>query len=69
MGNWQPIETAPELDRIWVAGWQPRNQTTRGYWWWHEDCCYEGKAIEHPEATLWCRIVLPDLPPSPEKTA
>ena len=63
--TWRPIETAPDLDRVLVAGWQPRNQTTRGYWWWNEDVTCDGKAIESPEAILWHPIVFADFPAPP----
>lgn len=60
--DWEPISTAPDLERIWVAGWQKPSSTHRGYWWWQEDCADNGKGIEHPNALLWCPIVLPPLP-------
>ncbi len=66
MNDWQPIETAPELERVFVAGWERRSGRVDGYWWWHEDHCYEGKAIEHPNATMWCPINLPPLPEPPK---
>ncbi|HQT65951.1 MAG TPA: hypothetical protein PLO16_15740 [Acidocella sp.] len=64
-GGWQPIESAPELDRIWVCGWQKPSGSVIGYWWWHEDVCVNSRALEHPEATHWAVIVLPDFPPAP----
>ncbi len=65
--EWQPIETAPDLERIWVAGVQPRARSGGcvAYWWWHEDAVHEGKAIEHPNATHWVRIILPASFPYP----
>lgn len=66
VGQWQPIETAPDLDRVWVAGWQKPSRGCAGYWWYHEDVTSDGAAIEHPEATLWCEIVIPAFPPAPE---
>lgn len=57
-----PIDTAPDLERVMVAGIQPRG-TCQAYWWWHEDCVSDGKAIDHPEATHWFAIALPDFPP------
>lgn len=64
--SWQPISKAPELDRVFVAGWQPRRGNCAGYWWWHEDAVADGKAIEHPDATLWHPIVLAEFPSPPE---
>ena len=61
--EWLPIETAPDLERIWVCGVQPRARSgCQAYWWWHEDAAHEGKAIEHPNATHWAPIILPDFP-------
>jgi hypothetical protein len=52
--GWQPIETAPTLDRVLVAGWQRRQGTTRGYWYYGEDTTDEaGKPMEHLNALLW----------------
>ncbi len=68
MSEWQPIETAPEAERIWVAGWQRRSASVAGYWWWHEDAVFDGKAFSHPEATLWAPIVLPKFPAPPQET-
>lgn len=62
--QWQTLDTAPELYRVFVTGWQARHGTTRGYWWWHEDTVHEGRAVEHPDALYWAPIVLPEpLPP------
>lgn len=61
----QPIATAPDLDRVMVAGWQSPHGRTRGYWWWHEDVTHDGKASDHPEATHWFPIALPDFPNAP----
>ena len=52
-GGWQPIETAPDLDRVIVAGWQPPNGNVAGYWWMHEDDIIDGVPDEHPTALLW----------------
>lgn len=63
---WQPIETAPDLERVWVAGVQPRSKSgCRAYWWWHEDAVHEGRACDHPEATHWAKIILPAEFPHP----
>lgn len=52
--QWKPIESAPSLDRIMVAGWQPSRGNTAGYWWVHEDATDDkGVPIDHPTATLW----------------
>lgn len=66
--EWQPIETAPDLERVVVAGWQEANGTTRGYWWYHEDVTDTGGVpIEHPSATMFVRLadILPTLPVAP----
>lgn len=63
--KWQPIETAPDFERVWVAGWQPKTDNVIGYWWRHDDVCEEGVAIEHPSATHWCRHNTPPYPPNP----
>jgi hypothetical protein len=65
MSGWRPIDTAPDLDRVWVAGWQAHHGNVSGYWWWHEDVCSDGKAIEHPDALLWFPIMLPAFPARP----
>lgn len=63
--SWQPIETAPESDRIMVCGWQTRHGNCAGYWWWHEDYVIDGKAIENPAALYWTPINLPPFPLPP----
>lgn len=65
MSEWQPIETAPEFDRVMVCGWQKRTATCAGYWWWGEDCIDKGRGIEHPDALYWTPIVLPAFPAPP----
>ena len=68
MTGWQPIATAPELERVMVCGWQKRNGTTQAYWWWGEDCVSKGIGIEHPAALYWCPVILPDkFPPPPQE--
>ena len=67
--TWQRIDAAPDLERVIVAGWQPRIGSVAGYWWHHEDCTDEdGSPMEHPDATLFVRIadVIPAFPPAPE---
>lgn len=65
--GWRPIETAPDLDRIWVAGWQAAHGGTRGYWWYHEGSAKNGKSLEpYAGASLWAPLNLPPLPPTPE---
>jgi hypothetical protein len=67
VSEWQKIETAPELERIWVCGWQKKTKGFAGYWWWSEDMIVDGKAMDHPDATHWAPIVLPlSFPPPPE---
>ena len=66
--DWQPIGNAPDLERVIVAGWQPRRGSTAGYWWYHEDATDDkGIPIDHPEATLFVRLfdLLPDFPEAP----
>lgn len=63
--EWLPISTAPDLERIWVAGVQPRSGGCIAYWWWHEDAADNGVAIESPNATHWARIILPAKFPYP----
>lgn len=59
--QWRPIESAPKLERIFVAGWQPPHLTTRGYWHYGEDVTDEnGVPMDHPQARLW--MPLPALP-------
>lgn len=64
-GEWREIASAPDLERVFVAGWQPRHGNMGGYWWWHEDVVVDGAATEHPDATLWYPIALPPLPTPP----
>ena len=63
--GWQDIADAPELERVRVAGWQPRSSTCQGYWWHHEDVIFDGKAVDHPEAILWMPIYVPTFPTPP----
>ena len=63
--EWKPIETAPELERVIVCGWQKPTNTCQGYWWWHEDAVQDGKAIEYPDALYWTEFVLPLFPLAP----
>jgi hypothetical protein len=51
---WQPIETAPPLDRVLVAGWQEPSGRTAGYWWYYEDMTDEkARPTDHPTALQW----------------
>lgn len=59
-GGWQPIETAPDFERVIVAGWQPKSGTVAGYWWMHEDDIVAGRP---PSALLWHPF--PNSPPAP----
>ena len=65
MNAWQPIASAPDLERVLVAGIQPRNGGCIAYWWWHEDVADKGVAIETPHATHWAPIILPAEFPHP----
>jgi hypothetical protein len=69
-GGWRPIETAENFDRVIVAGWQPRNGNTAGYWWYHEDCTDEcGRPMDHPDALLWHPFpAVPSAPPAPPRS-
>jgi hypothetical protein len=62
----QPIATAPNRERVMVAGWNNATKTVQGYWWWHEDVIVDGKAFEHPEATHWFPILKPEFPATPK---
>ena len=65
--RWKPIETARSLDRVIVAGWQPRSGSVAGYWWYHEDVTDEdGKPIEYTDALLWHPF--PEVPREPPAT-
>lgn len=66
MSAWQPIETAPEFERVLVAGWQKCVGRVPGWWWWYEDVVIGGRGSDHPEATHWAPIVLPDFPAPPQ---
>lgn len=64
---WQPIEEAPELERLMVAGYHEyrwEDGTVKGYWWYHEDSVYKGQPIENPNATHFTRLkdILPPFP-------
>ena len=65
--EWKPIATAPEGERVMVCGWQhgaPSINNRLGYWWWHEDVIFDGRAVGYPYARYWCSIVLPPFPAS-----
>lgn len=62
----QPIATAPRLERVMVAGWNPPSGAVAGYWWYEEDCVDDGKAIDKPYATHWFPIVKPVFPAAPK---
>ena len=66
MSEWQPIETAPELQRIMVCGWLPPNGRTVGYWWYTEGCVIDGMDPENTDALYWTPLVLPEFPTPPE---
>ena len=68
MNEWQPIETAPDLDRVLVAGWQKPSKRVQGYWWVHEDVICDGKPLDHPDALLWQPFPKrPENPPTPNQ--
>jgi hypothetical protein len=64
--EWQPIETAPDCERVWVAGWYPPDGDVDGYWWWEEDYCIGGEPVENSDATHWCKIKMPEFPEPPK---
>lgn len=66
--QWQPIDTAPDLERVLICGWQPKSGRVAGYWWWEEGHCENGQALDRPDATLWAPIQLPVFPKPPEAT-
>ena len=64
MADWKSIQTAPTLDRVFVAGWQEHNGVCQAYWWYEEDVTDEnGVPMTHPNALLW--QPLPDPPKKP----
>lgn len=64
--QWHDISTAPDLERVMVSGWQEPSGSVAGYWWWHEDACHGGVALDHPNATHWCNVRLPAFPAAPK---
>lgn len=67
---WQGIDSAPPLDRVIVAGWQPASGRVAGYWWYHEDHTDQnGVPMERPKAELFVSMadVLPAFPAPPTK--
>jgi hypothetical protein len=65
--TWKPIETGPDMERVWVCGWHKPSGRDAGYWWYHEDVIDEGVAIVRPHATHWAPIVLPPFPTPPQR--
>ena len=64
MSDWKPIQTAPTLERVFVAGWEEQKGSCAAYWWREEDVTDDrGIPIGHPNALLWQPI--PDPPKSP----
>lgn len=64
--RWRELP-APTLERVFVAGIQPRSGSTIAYWWVHEDVTDEkGMPDEHKDALLWC--ALPDRPAEDPET-
>lgn len=63
--QWQGIESAPDLERVIVAGWNFHSDNVRGYWWYGEDVVSNGRAIEHPRATHWRPFNNPAFPTPP----
>ena len=68
--EWKPIDTAPDLERVLVCGWNPRHGNVAGYWWWYEDTITDGSGSKHPDATHWAPLVLPqEFPAAPSSEA
>lgn len=68
--EWKPIDTAPDLERVLVCGWYPPPGNVAGYWWWYEDTIVDGAGYEHPDATHWAPVLLPqDFPSAPRNRA
>lgn len=68
--GWQPIETAPSLERVIVSGYAKPSGRVAGYWWYYEDHTDEnGVPADHPDATLFVLLsdVVPPFPPQPEE--
>ena len=64
MSEWQPIETAPTLDRVLVAGWQKPSGGVAGYWWYYEDMTDErGVPMDNPSALRWQPWPAPPVEP------
>jgi hypothetical protein len=67
--GWLDISTnpPPDLERVFVAGWQKPSGRTAGYWWVHEDMTNErGRPIDHPDALKWQFLpARPSTPPEP----
>lgn len=68
--EWKPIDTAPDLERVLVCGWNPRHGNVAGYWWWYEDTITDGSGSKHPDATHWSPLILPrEFPAAPSSEA
>ncbi len=68
MTEWKKFP-APDLERIFVAGWQKASGNTVAYWWLYEDMSDEnGRPIDHPDALRWTELPeCPAEPPSPDE--
>jgi len=63
--QWQPISTAPDFDRIMIAGWKEPRSGCAGYWWYEEGMAENGKDMVMKDATHWCPLIVPDFPAPP----
>ncbi len=70
--QWQPIETAPELERIHICGWVAKWKSVQAYWFYHEGYVSDGKAYAASGESLygdrklyWAPIILPPFPQEP----
>jgi hypothetical protein len=59
MTTWHKFPAQP-LDRVFVAGVQPRSGSCIAYWWLQEDVTDEkGFPMERPDAIRWTAIPEP----------
>jgi hypothetical protein len=58
--SWQPIETAPDSERVMVCGWSRQTPTCAGYWWYEE--AFDGSPTEKLNALYWAPLVIPPFP-------
>lgn len=64
--QWQPIETAPDDQRVFVAGYRKVGHIGNVVWWFHLDKVFDGVPDQYPHATHWFPIIKPKFPKAPE---